>query len=106
MAIAFIIYGIVIAGVGVNFPSGTIVVLVYTLAYGWAFLGGYKYYQFVTSEHKKIESSSLSDFFRYELCKYRLPIIDYYILSYTVALGLILIWIALVKSVDTTRSGY
>ena len=82
-----LIYGCVIAGVGVNFVDGVVVVLVFVLVYGALLLGSFRYYLYVNSA---VESQQKLRLF------YR-PILDYYLLSYVIAFFLSLIWISMNK---------
>ncbi len=74
-------FALLMAGVGVDFPSGIIVVLVYAVVYGLALIGGYIYF------HRKNNSTILETL-------EQMPVLLYFLLSYSFAVILLLIWIA------------
>lgn len=62
--IAFLIYGLLIASVAAQFPSGCIVGLVYTIFYGLIFVGGLLYFKANKTIYlpQRIKSSDLTEF--------------------------------------------
>ncbi len=90
LVISAFCYGLVTSGVAINFPAGTVVALVYLLCYGIFGLIGYRYYL-----------SSRDRWYGFEL--FTRPVLDYYILSYTFSLIIVLIWIGYAGSVWKTR---
>ncbi len=77
-------YALLIAGVAADFPSGTIVSLIYLLLYGFGVVGGYILFLYKT----ETESSAL-------LFGYR-PVLHHFLLSYCMALVLVIAWISYV----------
>ena len=90
LVISAICYGMVTSGVAINFPAGSVVALVYLLTYGIFGLFGYRYYL-----------SSRDTWHGFKL--FARPILDYYILSYTISLVIVLIWVGYSGSVWITR---
>ena len=100
LLVSAICYGMVTSGVAINFPAGSVVAIVYLLCYGILFLLGYRYYLWRTTA---VDASrrSQSGWFGFNLLER--PVMDYFILSYTVSLVIVLIWVAYVGSVWITR---
>jgi len=87
--------GVVIAGVAIDFPSGCLVALIYLCLYG---IGGLGLYCF-----RLYKSGSDDNIFHFG----RRPVIHYYILSYAIALALVILWIIVVGGLKTrSEAGY
>lgn len=92
---AALLNGIVIAGVAIDFPSGCLVALLYLCLYGIGALGLYCVSLYRSGGDKNI--------FHFG----RRPVIHYYILSYIIALFLIVLWIIIVGGMKTrSQAGY
>jgi hypothetical protein len=75
-----LIYGLLIAAVAIDFPSGIIVGLIYLVGYGMLFVGRYVWY------NDGISTKMFG----------RRPLMNYFHLSYLVALTIIILWIVFV----------
>ncbi|XJO70908.1 hypothetical protein BDV3_000515 [Batrachochytrium dendrobatidis] len=73
-----IVYGLIVGSVAIQFPKGPIVALCLVLIYGYLILGTYTY------RHKRLSLSTLGEF----------PVLQSYLASYTLALVIIIIWVA------------
>ncbi len=95
LVLSSIVFGLLIAGVAVEFPAGTIVALVYLLVYGMSFVGGYMVYQY--------KKNGDSDMFKFGMK----PIVHHFFLGYCIALFIVVIWIISVGGFKTRKeAGY
>jgi hypothetical protein len=76
--------GLLVAGVAIEFPAGTIVGLIYIIVYGFGCIGGYMFHQHYYKQDKTI------------LVYGRRPILHHFILGYTWALAILIAWICFV----------
>jgi hypothetical protein len=92
LILSSLLYGMLITGVAVEFPSGTIVALVYLLVYGGCGVGGYMLYQY------KINNDV--DMFKFG----QRPIVHHFFLGYCFALFFVIIWIGVVGGFKTRKA--
>jgi hypothetical protein len=91
---AAILYGLLIAGVAIDFPSGVIVAFVYLILYGIFGVGGYLVYLRKTGIQNILTTG-------------RRPVVQYFLLSYCVALFIVIIWTIIVGGAkDMSQAGY
>lgn len=83
--ISAIVFALLVAGVAIQFPSGTIVGLIYIILYGYGIIGGYLYYQYNVQSDKR----ALTQYGSY-------PILHYFLVGYTIALIIIILWVIIV----------
>jgi hypothetical protein len=81
---ASVMYGFLVAGVAIEFPSGCIVAIVFIVVYGFIYLGGYIFFQ---SSYNHDESIT---------CFGGVPVVHFFALGYVVAFIIIIIWVATV----------
>jgi hypothetical protein len=79
-----LLLGLLVAGVAIEFPSGTIVGLIYLVLYGLGCVGGYIFYQHYHYHDKTI--------FIYG----HRPILHHFLLGYLWALTILIVWICVV----------
>lgn len=84
LTLAALVYGVTIALVAIDFPSGIIVGLIYLVLYGFCIVGGY---------------AVACDGWRVRLG--HRPMLHYYILSYAIAVVIIIAWIGLVGGIKS-----
>ncbi|RYY79881.1 hypothetical protein EON63_16980 [archaeon] len=77
------LYGLLVAAVAINFPSGLIVGLVYTIVLGIGGIGGYMCHQYIYRNDQQVGVFGAR------------PVVHHFFLGCVVGLVLILIWIAL-----------
>lgn len=80
-----IVFAVLIAGVSINFPSGTIVGLIYIILFGYGLVGSYLVYLY----RYKADHNALTLYGSH-------PVLHYLLLGCTLALVIIVIWIACV----------
>lgn len=80
-----IVFAALIAGVSINFPSGTIVGLIYIILFGYGLVGGYLVYLY----RYKAAHGALTMYGSY-------PVLHYLLLGCTLALVIIVTWIVCV----------
>ena len=90
---ASIIYALLIAGVAIEFPSGTIVALIYLLVVGVCVVGG-----FIVMEHRNGDKDIAVHFGMR-------PIVHHFALSYVIALIIVVVWMCLYGIKDRSQSG-
>ena len=86
LAFAAMIYALLIAGVAVDFPAGVVVGLIYTFVYGIVGIG--LYFRFL---RKSLGEGGLRFGQR--------PVLNYFIMSYSIAFCLIILWIIVARGV-------
>jgi hypothetical protein len=80
-----LIYGLLIAAVAIDFPSGILVGLIYLVGYGMLFVGRYVWY------NDGISTKMFG----------RRPLMNYFHLSYLIALTIIILWIVFVSGLKS-----
>jgi hypothetical protein len=95
LVLTSIVYALLIAGVAADFPSGTIVALIYLCTYGLCVIGGYLLYLYKYDK----ETNALAFGSR--------PVLHQFFLSYCFGLILLIAWICHVGGFKSrTQSGY
>lgn len=84
-----LVYGVLIGGTAINFPSGIIVLLAYVVTVGFGVMGGYIFYEY----YYKRDTSVLSLGGR--------PVLHHFMLGYLWALIIIIAWIIAVGGIKT-----
>jgi hypothetical protein len=84
LVLASAVFALLIAAVAIDFPSGVAVALAYLTLYGGAIVGGYTFAQWYNNKDNHIFVFG------------HRPILHYYLLSYSLSLALILVWVAVV----------
>lgn len=80
------VLGLLIAGVAIEFPSGTIVGLIYLIFYGMGVIGGFLFYQYRYAEQENKE----------KLFYGQRPVLHHFFLGYVWALIIVIAWIIVV----------
>jgi hypothetical protein len=93
LVVASLIYGLLIAGVAIDFPSGLIVGLLYVILYGFCCVGGYLYI---------LHKNGVTDVY---IVGKRRPVIQYFLLGYLVAFVIIILWIIAIGGIKNRSQG-
>jgi hypothetical protein len=88
------LYGILLSGVAIDFPSGCIVGIIYLLLYGFGWIGFllHRAGTFSLLQGQQAETGTHTEWVLTRIMHKR-PVLFYYFLSHAIALGIIIIWI-------------
>mmetsp|Transcript_22376 Transcript_22376/g.37425 ORF Transcript_22376/g.37425 Transcript_22376/m.37425 type:complete len:336 (-) Transcript_22376:180-1187(-) len=112
LGLAVLIYAILMVAVILQFPSGTIVGFLFLTLYGCGVIGGYHCYLWrCDHQRKQLEQTAEGLPNRQELKSIlsigRLPVLNYFLYSYLLALFLLVLWIIVVGGFKSRKeAGY